>query len=148
MAGRPASASAMTTAPAGRMRTAPIPSSRTRSPDGATGAGPINKLREIRGHARGYGGPGLRFAPSGLQFLFDRIALTTTGRRLMNNPRALLPTASGLTFAMLVLTNRAAAQDYPVRPVRLIIPFPPGGSNDVVGRLIAIHLAERLGKQV
>src|SRR6267154_117399 len=66
----------------------------------------------------------------------------------MNSPRALLPTAAGLAFAMLVLTNPAAAQDYPVRPVRLIIPFPPGGSNDVVGRLIATHLAERLGKQV
>ena len=42
----------------------------------------------------------------------------------------------------------AAAQDYPTRPVRLIIPFPPGGSNDVVGRLIAINLGDRLGKQV
>src|SRR5260370_9863973 len=66
----------------------------------------------------------------------------------MNSPRALLPTAAGLAFAMLALTTPAAAQDYPVRPVRLIIPFPPGGSNDVVGRLIATHLAERLGKQV
>src|SRR5258708_4129321 len=66
----------------------------------------------------------------------------------MNSSRALLPTAAGLLAAMLVLTNPAAAQDYPVRPVRLIIPFPPGGSNDVVGRLIATHLAERLGKQV
>src|SRR5712671_867217 len=66
----------------------------------------------------------------------------------MNSPRALLPTAAGLAFAMLVLTNPAAAQDYPVRPVRLIIPFPPGGSNDVVGRLIATQLTERLGKQV
>src|SRR6267142_2434012 len=66
----------------------------------------------------------------------------------MNNPRALLPTAAGLAFAILALTNPATAQDYPVRPVRLIIPFPPGGSNDVVGRLIATHLAERLGKQV
>src|SRR5271168_5313387 len=45
-------------------------------------------------------------------------------------------------------TGFAAAQDYPARPVRLIIPFPPGGSNDVVGRLIAIKLGDRLGKQV
>src|SRR5262245_20490700 len=70
------------------------------------------------------------------------------GGALMNNPLALLPTAAGLALAMLALTTPAAAQDYPVRPVRLIIPFPPGGSNDVVGRLIATHLGERLGKQV
>src|SRR3954452_11561346 len=50
---------------------------------------------------------------------------------------------------LLALTTMAvAAQDYPNKPVRLIIPFPPGGSNDVVGRLIATHLSERLGKQV
>jgi tripartite-type tricarboxylate transporter receptor subunit TctC len=66
----------------------------------------------------------------------------------MNNLRALLRTAAGLAFAMLAWANLASAQDYPARPVRLIIPFPPGGSNDVVGRLIAVHLAERLGKQV
>jgi len=42
----------------------------------------------------------------------------------------------------------AAAQDYPTKPVRLIIPFPPGGSNDVVGRVFATHLSEQLGKQV
>src|SRR5215472_1649476 len=66
----------------------------------------------------------------------------------MNSPRALLPTAAGLAFAMLALTSPAVAEDYPVRPVRLVIPFPPGGSNDVVGRLIATHLGERLGKQV
>src|SRR4029077_1320123 len=66
----------------------------------------------------------------------------------MTTPRALLPAAAGLAFAMLVLTIPAAAQDYPVRPVRLIIPFPPGGSNDVVGRLVATHLGEHLGKQV
>jgi tripartite-type tricarboxylate transporter receptor subunit TctC len=45
-------------------------------------------------------------------------------------------------------TGFAMAQDYPARPVRLIIPFPPGGSNDVVGRLIATKLGDRLGKQV
>jgi len=66
----------------------------------------------------------------------------------MNSLCAVLRTAAGVVFAALACTNPAAAQDYPVRPVRLIIPFPPGGSNDVVGRLIAAHLAERLGKQV
>src|SRR4051812_38783570 len=60
--------------------------------------------------------------------------------------RSLLLTAAGLLVA---LTSMAAAQaDYPNRPVRLIIPFPPGGSNDVVGRVIAQHLGDALGKQV
>ncbi|MGH7252682.1 MAG: tripartite tricarboxylate transporter substrate binding protein, partial [Nitrospiraceae bacterium] len=54
----------------------------------------------------------------------------------------LLIVAAALWFGM------AAAQTYPVKPVRLIIPFPPGGSNDIVGRLIATKLTERLGKQV
>src|SRR6476660_9855157 len=58
---------------------------------------------------------------------------------------ALLIKTAGL---LLALTTMAAAQDYPTRPVRLIIPFPPGGSNDVVGRVFATHLGERLGKQV
>jgi tripartite-type tricarboxylate transporter receptor subunit TctC len=49
---------------------------------------------------------------------------------------------------LLALTASAAAQDYPTKPVRLIVPFPPGGSNDVVGRMIAQQLSDRLGKQV
>jgi tripartite-type tricarboxylate transporter receptor subunit TctC len=59
--------------------------------------------------------------------------------------RSLLLAASLLA----ALAGPAFAQaDYPNRPVRLIIPFPPGGSNDVVGRVIAQHLGESLGKQV
>ena len=42
----------------------------------------------------------------------------------------------------------AVAQDYPTKPVRLIIPFPPGGSNDVVGRMFANYIGEKLGKQM
>jgi tripartite-type tricarboxylate transporter receptor subunit TctC len=41
-----------------------------------------------------------------------------------------------------------AAETYPTRPIRMIVPFPPGGSNDIVGRLIGAHLTERLGKSV
>jgi tripartite-type tricarboxylate transporter receptor subunit TctC len=41
----------------------------------------------------------------------------------------------------------AAADDYPTKPVRVIIPFSPGGVNDVVGRLVATYLSERLGKR-
>jgi len=37
---------------------------------------------------------------------------------------------------------------YPSRPIRLIVPFPPGGSNDILGRVLAQRLTQRLGQQV
>ena len=49
---------------------------------------------------------------------------------------------------LLALTTAAAAQDYPAKPLRLIIPFAPGGSVDIVARLIATKLGDRLGQQV
>jgi tripartite-type tricarboxylate transporter receptor subunit TctC len=49
---------------------------------------------------------------------------------------------------LVALTTAVAAQDYPTKPVRLIIPFPPGGINDTVGRMIATQLTARLGKQI
>ena len=53
-----------------------------------------------------------------------------------------------IAAVLLALSAPLAAQDYPTKPVRLIIPFPPGGSNDVVGRMIAQQLGDRLGQQV
>jgi tripartite-type tricarboxylate transporter receptor subunit TctC len=55
---------------------------------------------------------------------------------------------TGVVSAMLALAIPAVAEDYPNRPVRLIIPFPAGGSTDVVGRLVATYLGERSGRQM
>ncbi len=49
---------------------------------------------------------------------------------------------------LLAFAACAHAQPYPAKPVRLIIPFPPGGSNDVIGRAIGAQLADRLGQGV
>lgn len=53
--------------------------------------------------------------------------------------------ALGLVGAMLPSVQ---AQGYPNKPIRLIVPFPPGGGNDVIGRIIAQKLTERFGQQV
>jgi tripartite-type tricarboxylate transporter receptor subunit TctC len=63
----------------------------------------------------------------------------------MPTMHALMLRAAGIFLA---LTAAAAAQDYPVKPIRLIVPFPPGGFNDIVARMVATQLGERLGKQV
>ena len=49
--------------------------------------------------------------------------------------------------ALSVGTPALAADDYPNRPVRLIVGFPPGGTTDVMGRLVATRLSEKLGQQ-
>ncbi len=50
--------------------------------------------------------------------------------------------------AVLALSGGAMAQTWPGKPVRFIVPFPPGGSTDVLGRLVAAKLGEALGQQV
>ena len=64
----------------------------------------------------------------------------------MRNRRSILLAAAGLLVAC--STTAFAQSDYPNRPIRLIIPFPAGGSNDIVGRAIATQMSEKLGKQV
>lgn len=44
-------------------------------------------------------------------------------------------------------SSAALAQSYPVKPVRLIVPFPPGGNTDTLGRLMAQKLTDAFGQQ-
>ena len=51
-----------------------------------------------------------------------------------------------LAFLLLAFANIAATQTYPSRTVRVVVPFPPGGAPDLVGRTLANRLSERLGQ--
>jgi tripartite-type tricarboxylate transporter receptor subunit TctC len=54
-----------------------------------------------------------------------------------------------LTFiASLTVASAAHAQGYPNKPIKMIIPFPPGGASDMVGRIVADGLAKELGQPV
>ena len=55
---------------------------------------------------------------------------------------------TAIAVALAIVATPAAAQNYPSKPIRLVAPFPPGGSIDVVGRLLAAKLGESLGQQI
>ena len=64
-----------------------------------------------------------------------------------------MKTSAFLLLAALAAGGPAAAQSvdhtaFPSRALRLVVPFPPGGSNDIVGRFVALRLSERLGHPV
>lgn len=63
-------------------------------------------------------------------------------------PRLGLLGALALGLASQAATVAAQVKDFPSRPMRMIIPFPPGGSNDILGRFLAQKMTERMGQQV
>ena len=54
----------------------------------------------------------------------------------------------GGAVASALAPRRSAAQAYPTRPVTLVIPFPPGGGNDALGRMVADKMSKSLGQQI
>ena len=54
----------------------------------------------------------------------------------------------GGAVASSVAAGPAAAQAYPSRPVTLVIPFPPGGGNDALGRMVADKMSRTIGQQI
>ena len=49
-------------------------------------------------------------------------------------------------FAALVVSNAALAQTFPTKPIRVVVPFPPGGGTDIVARTVTPKMAEILGQ--
>src|SRR5713101_5342964 len=72
---------------------------------------------------------------------------------MMQNLLAKIAAAIGLVLVfflglVLVAPALAAAQSWPQKPIRMIVPFPAGGGTDFIGRVAAKHLSDRLGQQV
>ncbi|MBR0694841.1 tripartite tricarboxylate transporter substrate binding protein [Bradyrhizobium lablabi] len=68
----------------------------------------------------------------------------------MTDTRAALPSrrailSGGAALAMLSLAKKAGAAGYPERPIKIIVPFAPGGPTDIMARILGTHLGEALG---
>ncbi|RYH24020.1 MAG: ABC transporter substrate-binding protein, partial [Alcaligenaceae bacterium] len=68
----------------------------------------------------------------------------------MKHNRFLLAVCTGAALVAGVLAPAAQAQDndYPNKPIRLIVPFPAGGTTDIVGRMFADKLGKELGQVI
>ena len=78
--------------------------------------------------------------------------LSTARRSLLR--AGLLPAVAALTLALPVATSAQtqtqaqSAADWPAKPIRLVVPYAPGGSSDTLGRMIAKHLSEAFKQPV
>src|SRR5258705_4630772 len=88
----------------------------------------------------------------------DRLARSCTNLNVVGRHDGMVVKKGGTMFrfvagmlALIFVVGGAFAQvpvDWPVRPLRLVVPFAAGSGSDVIARLVAQRLGERLGQQV
>ena len=88
-----------------------------------------------------------RYLP-GLRALFDGMARPPRTRPETNRVSVVRTTGAAAAVIAACMAPPAIAQDYPVRPIRMIVGVPPGGTTDILGRIVAAKLGERLGFQI
>src|SRR6202163_3218036 len=75
-------------------------------------------------------------------------AVTSGGDEPMLNRRRFAGLAAASLAAPSILSSRALGADWPVKPVRVVVPFTPGGSTDITARLVSNRLQEVWGQSV
>lgn len=68
--------------------------------------------------------------------------------RVLRLAVAVAGVATSIATGMLALSANAAAQDYPAKPITLVVPYAAGGGNDVLARLVAEPMSRELGQQI